>query len=1271
MSAHGYPSKLFTNMGAHFSRSYQVAGSPRTGQRGVVAALVFAMCLISGGGQCVGQTADTATVAASTPVPAATQQGTVHIVPFGRATPGAIKNAAAPAGAHLTYWGGPVISHVHVVAVFWGTNVNTATTTGIGQFFTDFTNSNFFDLLTEYSTVGVLGAGTPAVSTNQFIVRGNFDTAVTITPAVACVVPCTLTDAQIQTELAAQITAGKLPVPVADASGNVESIYMIYFPPGISISLGPAASCVSGGFCAYHSNTPSGLSPGLVPYGVMPDMFPPSGCSIGCGSSVNPFQNLTAVTSHELAEAVTDALVGSASVNGPPLAWYDPTPSTNPLGEIGDICNGLDVNIPVGANTYSVQQEFSNLQGDCVSGPPTFNLTPPSASLPPAVQFNLQVTLQSSAGFGPLGNYTGKIHFTSSDAAAVLPADYTFTTTDAGTHSFPVTLNTLGNQTITVRDVISTGFTGSTTINVNLTPDLVITKSHVGNFVAGQTGTYTITVSNSGSGPTAGTITVADVVPAGLTASTIGGTGWACVLGTVTCTRSDALARASSYPAINLVVNVIGPAPGSVANTVTVSGGGETNTLNDSATDITHISGPDVTVGIASGIFFQGATAATYTLFPGNSGDLPTAGVVTVQDTISAGFTATAISGVGWTCTLANLTCTRADSLPASTAFPVILITGDVALNAPATLTNSATISGGGETLTANDTAQDVSTVGAPRVPDITVAVTHAGNFVQGQTGVYSVQVSNAGLGSSSGIISVTVTLPPSLTATSLSGLIWNCTLATLTCTRNDSLGGGIFASTITLNVNVAANAPASVIASATVSGGGDTNPANNTANDTTIISPANTPDLTISKAHTGNFLQGSAESYTLTVSNIGTGPTTGVVTVSDGLPAGLTGTSVSGTGWTCSAATAVPVTCTRSDPLALGSAYPAITLAVNVAANAPTAVTNTATVAGGGEVNTANDSASDPTTVIAGVTDLVATGPTPPIVFVGDTGQLLRFIVTNKGNLPSIGTVTATTSASTGLTVTSMSGTGWNCTLATLTCTRADSLGANFGFPEIDIRVSVAINAPSTATVALTVAGGGDSAPGNNTFAASFTINGPATINIPASSGNTIAGQNFAIPMSVSLAPAAGSATFSCTGLPAAAACSFNPASITSTSASLVSLTITTTARGGSAPIRFRTPPGGPTVVLFVLVLLGLLVFIYQPRRAKSTRLRPVLGAGLACALILAAMAGCGGGNKAVVAPTPTPTPIPGTPAGAFTVIITATTPIGTSTTPFNLTVQ
>ena len=50
---------------------------------------------------------------------------------------------------------------------------------------------------------------------------------------------------------------------------------------------------------------------------------------------------------------------------------------------------------------------------------------------------------------------------------------------------------------------------------------------------------------------------------------------------------------------------------------------------------------------------------------------------------------------------------------------------------------------------------------------------------------------------------------------------------------------------------------------------------------------------------------------------------------------------------------------------LAAGAAYPAITLTVNVASNAPASVTNTASVSGGGDINGANNTVNDPTTIV------------------------------------------------------------------------------------------------------------------------------------------------------------------------------------------------------------------------------------------------------------------------------------------------------------------
>src|SRR3990172_2116050 len=346
-----------------------------------------------------------------------------------------------------------------------------------------------------------------------------------------------------------------------------------------------------------------------------------------------------------------------------------------------------------------------------------------------------------------------------------------------------------------------------------------------------------------------------------------------------------------------------------------------------------------------------------------NVGPGPTSGTVTVTDTLPASLTATALSGTGWSCTLATLTCTRSDVLAASASYPAIPLTVNVASNAPASVTNTATVSGGGETNTTNNSASDVTTIDPLPVPDLTISKAHSGNFTQGQTGAtYTLAVSNVGSGATSDTVTVIDTLPASLTATALSGTDWSCTLATLTCTRPDMLAASASYPAITLTVNVASDAPASVTNTATVSGGGETNTTNNSASDVTTIDPLPVPDLTISKAHSGNFTQGqTGATYTLAVSNVGSGATSDTVTVIDTLPASLTATALSGTDWSCTLAT---LTCTRPDMLAASASYPAITLTVNVASDAPASVTNTATVSGGGETNTTNNSASDPTTI-------------------------------------------------------------------------------------------------------------------------------------------------------------------------------------------------------------------------------------------------------------------------------------------------------------------
>jgi uncharacterized repeat protein (TIGR01451 family) len=126
------------------------------------------------------------------------------------------------------------------------------------------------------------------------------------------------------------------------------------------------------------------------------------------------------------------------------------------------------------------------------------------------------------------------------------------------------------------------------------------------------------------------------------------------------------------------------------------------------------------------------------------------------------------------------------------------------------------------------------------------------------------------------------------------------------------------------------------------------------------IVSALPQPVLSITKTHTGNFARSQQNvPYTITVSNsVSGGPTSGVVTVTDTPPSGLTLISLIGTGWACGA-----TTCTRSDALHGGSSYPPITATVNVTPGATSPQVNQAGVSGGGSLSA---SVNDSTTIIA-----------------------------------------------------------------------------------------------------------------------------------------------------------------------------------------------------------------------------------------------------------------------------------------------------------------
>jgi uncharacterized repeat protein (TIGR01451 family) len=198
-----------------------------------------------------------------------------------------------------------------------------------------------------------------------------------------------------------------------------------------------------------------------------------------------------------------------------------------------------------------------------------------------------------------------------------------------------------------------------------------------------------LNVTNVGGATTTGTVTLADTVPVGLTPTAAAGTGWTCgITGqAVNCTRSNPLAPAASYEPVTLTVNVAPNAPSSLTNMATISGGGDINTTNNTASNVaTVLPAPDLSVTKSHvGSFTPGQTGAQFIVTVTNSGGSPTSGLVTLMDNVPAGFTPTAASGTGWICGMigALVSCTRSDPLAPGASYGPVTLTVDVAPNAP------------------------------------------------------------------------------------------------------------------------------------------------------------------------------------------------------------------------------------------------------------------------------------------------------------------------------------------------------------------------------------------------------------------------------------------------------------------------------------------------------------------------------------------------------------------------------------------------------------
>jgi hypothetical protein len=231
--------------------------------------------------------------------------------------------AAVPAAPppQLTYRGGHLLSSVQVfnlyVGAAWSTGHPKTVAAGLDAFFKFVLTSSLIDQLAEYDVP------------KYKITHGKFLGSKVLSSILP---PSSVTDAWMRKTLQHAITAGG---SVPKSGPNV--LYFLYLPPGVTLTQGGGRSCQA--FCGYHDHINSKIFYAAMPY---------ANCN-GCLGGLSALDALTSTSSHELCEAITDAVPGTG--------WYD-----DANGEIGDICSWHTKKI----GTHVVQKEWSNAKNQCV-----------------------------------------------------------------------------------------------------------------------------------------------------------------------------------------------------------------------------------------------------------------------------------------------------------------------------------------------------------------------------------------------------------------------------------------------------------------------------------------------------------------------------------------------------------------------------------------------------------------------------------------------------------------------------------------------------------------------------------------------------------------------------------------------------------------------------------------------------------------------------------------------------------------------------------------
>jgi hypothetical protein len=369
--------------------------------------------------------------------------------------------------------------------------------------------------------------------------------------------------------------------------------------------------------------------------------------------------------------------------------------------------------------------------------------------------------------------YTGTVHFSSTDSQAVLPADYTFTSADAGQHQFSVTLKTAGSQTVTATDTLTSSLTGSQTVTVSAGAASRLSLTGLTNAATGTAQTATVTLYDASGNRVSGytgavhftssdiqavlpadyTFTSADAGqhPFSVTLKTAGSqTVTATDTVTSSLTGSQTVTISSVGTATRLSLTGLSNATAGTAQTATVTLYDASGTRVTGYTGTVHFSSTDSQAGLPADYTFTSADAGQHQF----SVTLKTAGgqTVTAADTVMASLTSTVTIQIS-AASAATLTITGPGTAKATQAYTYTVTMTDQ-------YGNVAT----GYTGTVHFTSSDaLATTSGNLPPDYTFtgadAGTHTFWIALRTTGTQTVTASDTVNGALSGTATVQVTL--------------------------------------------------------------------------------------------------------------------------------------------------------------------------------------------------------------------------------------------------------------------------------------------------------------------------------------------------------------------------------------------------------------------------------------------------------------------------------------------------------------------------------